>query len=76
VVLHSHARGDGVRILAIEAAVAVTILITFVALLGARFVSRILGETGASVAGRVLGVLVAALAAQITLDGLVATFLK
>ncbi len=74
VVLHSHARGDGVRILAIEAAVAVTILITFVALLGARFVSRILGETGASVAGRVLGVLVAALAAQITLDGLKQAF--
>jgi len=74
VVLHSHAGGDPWRIAAIEGAVAVTILITLIALLAARWVSRLLGETGASVAGRVLGVLVAALAAQITLDGLKQAF--
>jgi multiple antibiotic resistance protein len=74
VVLHSHAGGDPWRILAIEAAVAVVIALQFVALLGARWVSRLLGETGASVAGRVLGVLLAALAAQIALDGLKQVF--
>jgi len=75
VVLHSHAGGDPWRIFAIEAAVAVVIGLQFLALLAARWVSRLLGETGASVAGRVLGVLLAALAAQIALDGLKQVFL-
>lgn len=75
VVLHSHAAGDPWRIVAIEAAVAAVIILQFIALLGARWVARLLGETGTSVAGRVLGVLLAALAAQITLDGLRQVFL-
>ncbi len=75
VVLHSHAGGDPWRIFAIEAAVAVVIVLQFLALLGARWVSRLLGDTGASVAGRVLGVLLAALAAQIALDGLKQVFM-
>ncbi len=75
VVLHSHAGGDPWRILAIEAAVAVVILLQFIALLGARWVARLLGETGSSVAGRVLGVLLAALAVQIALDGLKQAFM-
>ena len=70
VVLHSHAGGDPWKILAIEAAVAVSILLTFICLLGAKWIARALGDTGASVAGRVLGVLLAALAVQIALDGL------
>jgi multiple antibiotic resistance protein len=70
VVLHSHAGGDWWRIGAIEAAVAVVIVLQFVLLLGARWIARLLGDTGASVAGRVLGVLLAALAAQISLDGI------
>lgn len=75
VVLHSHAGGDPWRIGAIEAAVAVVILLQFVALLAARRVARLLGETGSSVAGRVLGVLLAALAVQIALDGLKQAFM-
>ena len=75
VVLHSHAGGDPWRIGAIEAAVAVVILLQFVALLAARWVARLLGETGSSVAGRVLGVLLAALAVQIALDGLKQAFM-
>jgi multiple antibiotic resistance protein len=75
VVLHSHAGGDPWRILAIEAAVAVTILLQFICLLGARWIARLLGETGTSVAGRVLGVLLAALAVQIALDGLKQAFI-
>jgi multiple antibiotic resistance protein len=75
VVLHSHAGGDPWRIAAIEAAVAVVILSQFLLLLGARWVARLLGETGSSVAGRVLGVLLAALAVQIALDGLKQAFM-
>ena len=75
VVLHSHAGGDPWRIGAIEAAVAVVILLQFVALLAARWLARLLGETGSSVAGRVLGVLLAALAVQIALDGLKQAFM-
>ena len=70
VVLHSHAGGDPWKTMAIEAAVAVSVGLTFVCLLGAKWIARGLGETGASVAGRVLGVLLAALAVQIALDGL------
>jgi multiple antibiotic resistance protein len=70
VILHSQTDGDPWRIAAIEAAVLVCILVTLVALPSARFLSRVMGETGASVAGRVLGVLLAALAVQIALEGL------
>ena len=70
VILHSQTGGDPWRIAAIEAAVAAVLLVTFVALMAARWLSRVMGETGASVAGRVLGVLLAALAVQIALDGL------
>ncbi len=73
VVLHSHAGGDPWRILAIEGAVGVTILLTLICLLCARWIARGLGEVGTSVAGRVLGVLLAALAVQIALDGLTPT---
>ncbi len=70
VVLHSHAGGDPWRILAVETAVATTIIITLGCLLVARPIAKLLGDTGSSVAGRVLGVLLAALAVQISLDGI------
>lgn len=69
VLLNSTAAGDPRMIGAIEAALLVTILVTLAALLLAQRLSRLLGKTGASVIGRVLGVLVAAFAAQIALDG-------
>jgi multiple antibiotic resistance protein len=75
VVLHSHAGGDPLRIAAIEAAVAVVIGLQYIALLGARWMAKLLGDTGSSVAGRVLGVLLAALAMQIALDGLKQVFM-
>ncbi len=70
VLLHSRTDGDPLSLLAIEAALVVAILITLTGLLLARHVQRVLGVTGSNVVGRVLGVLLAALAAQITLDGL------
>ncbi len=69
VLLHSQAAGRATSLLAIELALAVAIGLTLIALLLARPVTRLLGHTGSSVIGRVLGVLLAALAAQLVLDG-------
>jgi multiple antibiotic resistance protein len=69
VLLQSRAGSDWSRVIGVEAALVAAIGITLVALLTARHVTRLLGKTGANVIGRVLGVLLAALAAQITLDG-------
>lgn len=70
VLLHSRAGGDPASLAAIELALLAAILITLAGLLLARHVQRLLGETGSNVIGRVLGVLLAALAAQIALEGL------
>lgn len=70
VLLRSSAGGDFWRIVAIQAALALALGVTLVALLLAGQVKRLLGETGGHVIGRVLGVLLAALAAQIAMDGL------
>jgi len=70
VLLRSSAGPDLWRVAAIEAALAVALGVTLIALLLAGQVKRLLGETGSHVIGRVLGVLLAALAAQIAMDGL------
>ncbi len=70
VVLHSQAAGSWARVAMIQAALATSIGLTFVALSLARPLAKLLGATGANVIGRVLGVLVAALAAQIAIEGL------
>lgn len=70
VLLRSTAGPDPLRIVIIELALASALGVTLVALLLAGQVKRLLGDTGAHVIGRVLGVLLAALAAQIALDGL------
>ena len=70
VLLRSQA-GQGIMgSIAIQVALLAALLVTLGGLLMARWIARLLGETGASVFGRVLGVILAALAAQITLDGL------
>jgi multiple antibiotic resistance protein len=69
VLLHSRAQGGVAAILAIQAALVVALAATLATLLAARHVVRLLGETGSNVIGRVFGVLLAALAAQIALDG-------
>lgn len=70
VVLHSSMGYRPLRLVAIEAALLLSVLLTFAALLGSRWLTRFLGRTGANVVGRVLGVLLASLAAQIILDGI------
>ena len=70
VLLRSSAGSDPWRVAAIEAALVVALGATLAALLFAGQLKRLLGETGSHVIGRVLGVLLAALAAQIAMDGL------
>ena len=67
--LHSRAEGSWVNLAALELALLVAMAGALLCLLLARHVQRVLGATGANVVGRVLGVLLAALAAQITIDG-------
>lgn len=69
VLLRSRAGADIEALVAIGAALALALVVTLVTLLAAERLMRVLGETGTNVIGRVLGVVVAALAAQITLDG-------
>jgi multiple antibiotic resistance protein len=69
VVLHARAAGNTLAITAIEVALVLVLGATLVALLLARQVAKLLGVTGATVIGRVLGVLLAGLAAQLVLDG-------
>jgi multiple antibiotic resistance protein len=72
-VVNSH-RGDMAVLGALLAVIAAIMALTLVSLLFASQVMRILGETGANVISRVLGVVLAALAIQFILDGLLATF--
>ena len=69
VLLHSRAAGDWASVAGMMAALLVALAATLAGLLAAGFVSRLLGATGSNVIGRVLGVLLAALAAQFALEG-------
>lgn len=70
VLLMGRAGGDPVRIGLLLGVLAVVLLLTLAALLLAGFLSRVLGVTGSNVIGRVLGIVLAALAVQFILDGL------
>ncbi len=70
VLLHAKANGSPWAILAISLGLAALIVATLASMLAARTLARLMGATGASVVGRVLGILVAALAAQFILEGL------
>lgn len=74
ILMREQARGDPPQYAGVLLALAAVLLLTLICLLGAGTVSRILGKTGGHVIGRVLGVLLAALAAQIALDGVRQSF--
>ncbi len=59
---------------AVYAAVFVVSLITFLILRSAAFFARVLGRTGINVIGRVMGLILAAVAIQFVLDGLQGAF--
>lgn len=62
--------GTPAMVAAVIAALVVVLVLTLVALLSAARLSHLLGITGANVISRVLGLILAALAAQFVLDGL------
>lgn len=74
VLLMGQAEGDSVATAWILAVLAVVLLLVLAALLLAGRVLRVLGVTGAHVVSRVLGIVLAALAAQFVLDGLRGAF--
>lgn len=67
-------RGEPLGIAVVVAMLLVVLLLTLATLLAASRIMRVIGETGANVVGRLLGVLLAALAVQLIFDGLSAGF--
>ena len=70
VVKASEARNHLVPTLIVFAALAVVMLLTWAAMLTSGFMQRWLGPTGMNVITRILGILLAALAAELVLTGL------
>lgn len=70
ILLVADAQGDPARIALVVGALVVVLVITFVLMIAAAQVQRILGVTGVHVVSRVLGILLAALAVQFLFDGI------
>jgi multiple antibiotic resistance protein len=67
------AHGDGVRLTTVAAACALALFITWLFMRGATKFQHLIGRTGIHVVTRVLGIILAALAVQFVLNGLVQT---
>jgi multiple antibiotic resistance protein len=67
--LAARAGGDAVALMSLMAIVALVMAVTYLALIAAARISRVLGATGQSVLTRMLGVVLAALAVQFVIDG-------
>lgn len=70
VLLIANTEGDRVQYAAVLAAIAAILLLTFLLMLIAVQLQKLLGVTGAHVVSRIVGVLLAALAVQFIFDGL------
>ncbi len=70
VLLIANTEGDRVQYIAVLAAIAAILLLTFLLMLIAVQVQKLLGVTGVHVVSRIVGVLLAALAVQFIFDGL------
>jgi multiple antibiotic resistance protein len=70
ILLVANAQGQFVLQMAVIAAMLAVLLITFLALLGASYLQKLLGVTGLHVVTRVFGVLLSALAVQFIFDGI------
>ena len=70
VLLHGRAGGHWTGLVAVELALVAALLVTLAGLRAAQWIQRLLGVTGANVIGRVLGVLLAALAAEFVIEGM------
>lgn len=69
VLLRGRAGDDAGQLAALALALALSLALVLIALLAAAPLTRLLGQFGSAVLSRVLGVVLAALAAQIALDG-------
>ncbi|GAC1659506.1 MAG: MarC family protein [Vulcanimicrobiaceae bacterium] len=64
------AHGDSVRLAIVVAAYAAALFVTWLCMRGASLVQRVFGNTGIHVVTRLLGIILAALAVQFVLNGL------
>lgn len=74
ILLTGRAGGDPLAVGAVMATLAVVLAIMLAVLLAADRVTRLLGETGTNVVSRVLGIILAALAVQFVIDGILEAF--
>lgn len=67
------AHGDGLRVTIVCVAYAAALVVTWACMRGATLLQRVVGTTGIHVITRLLGIILAALAVQFVLNGLVQT---
>lgn len=73
ILLVANAEGDRIRFTAVVLALAAVLVVTYILLLAASQLQRVLGLTGVHVVSRIVGVLLAALAVQFIFDGMAAS---
>jgi len=74
VLLMGRAEGHPLQVISVLAVLLATLVVVLVSLLAASQLRKVLGVTGSNVITRILGILLAALAVQFVLDGLVEVF--